>query len=162
MGAICCSNSLDRKDDSYYEPNYSRFQNSNSYKRQHQKLSSPGKPTGDSDAFWELTDDLINKHETDIMFICNYQGFKPILNTLQVKVNVNDDYPPLDDVIRTNIVLGFHKFEVIPDTCQVKATLLLQIDLKNPDLELTQYEDMNLEMEAAESAGRIHMRLVSE
>lgn len=39
-------------------------------------------------------------------------------------------YPPLNDIIRSNIILGFHKFEVIPETCQVKATLLLQCDLK--------------------------------
>eukprot|EP00347_Sterkiella_histriomuscorum_P007662 403348055 len=248
MGAICCSNSLDRKDDSFISGlNQYHYQqpSTKNYQRKHAKNISPGKPTPDSDTFWELTDDLVTQYETEILFtkigmtnlfeqLVNLQGYKNVLNTPQVKVTVlengtpycglqpifkteylfdekfniqqivkclhnletrekwdlnikksaclkrnnrlsliyiqnkgagigiqkrdfyekkicfqtqstssdhkkhyfyfssieSDQYPPLDDVIRSNIILGFHKFEVIPETSQVKATLLLQCDLK--------------------------------
>lgn len=62
MGAICCSNSLDRKDDSFSHSFSQSYKppNSKNYQRKYPKKTvSPGKPTSDSDTLWEVTDDLI-------------------------------------------------------------------------------------------------------
>ena len=59
-GLVCCSVSSERKDDHapfhpYSKPSYSN--------------ASPGRHSSDSDAIWEMSNDLVMPHEVDIKFV---------------------------------------------------------------------------------------------
>ena len=56
-GLVCCSNSYERKDENLHFPIHKPLN------------SSPGKNTVESDNLWEITSDMINDYEKDIMFV---------------------------------------------------------------------------------------------
>lgn len=83
---------------------------------------------------WDRTSSYTqHKEQTNHKFRNHYFYFSSV---------EGEQYPPVNDVIRSNIVLGFHKFETIPATNQVKVTLFMQCDLKLTKIKFGLYKTM--------------------